>query len=250
MTDPTNQPRISDETAMLIERAVRGDLSPEEQARLDGLVSADPVVATELERAEREEDAMNTAAMLMNERSDPERMRKAIEQKLGLDLRMNLLMGSGLLVAIPVYLLLLHGWGQRSDLAALGALVPLVAVVVYLLLNLRRQRAFRKAVAAGESALAEEFTRHLHRSCNGYTITRAAFIIVGIALPLVVLEDIVNGNFARAIVLVICGSVLLLGLKTAFRRTQKERYDKFFEGRLTLEELFENNATTTESDGE
>jgi len=250
MPDSASQPPISDDDAMLIERAVRGDLSPEEQVRLDELMKADPGVAHELERAKREEDAMNTAATLLTDRSDPARMKMAIEQKLGLDLRMSLLMVGGLILVIPLYLFLLHGLSDSSDVAALGVLVPLVMLVIYLLLNLRRRRAFRKAIAAGESALAEEFARHLHRSRSGHTIARAGLIISYIGLPLVVLDDIVNGNYARATVVMICGTVLLVGWKTAFNRKQQDRYDRFFEGRLTLEELFEKDAATSESDDE
>jgi len=251
MTDPTDQPRISDETAMLIERAVRGEISPEEQARLDELVSADPLVAAELERAEREEDAMNTAAMLLNEQSDPERMRRAIEQKISMDLRMIRLIGGSLIIGIPIYIYMLHGFSRNFALIAWIGVVPLVPLAIHLVLTVRRRRAFQCAAASGDPAIASEFTRHLSRSRKEHAFARAGLIVAYIALPLIVINDLVSGNHDRAIVLAVCYLILLAsGWKTAFSRRQQERFDGFFEGRLTVEELFDKRAEATELDSE
>ncbi len=251
MTDSASHSSIPDDAAMLIERAVRGELSPEERSRLDALMEADPVVAEELERAKREEEAMNTAAMLLSERSDPERMRMAIEQKLGMDLRMIRMYGGVLIVAIPIYIFMLHGFAQNYALIAWIGLVPLVPVVIHLVLMVRRRRAFQRAAAGGDPAIASEFSRHLSRSRKEHTIVRAGLIITYIGLPLIVLDDIVAGNYARAIVLAVFFLILLAsGWKTAFSRRQQERFDKFFEGRLTIEQLFDKRAESAESDAE
>lgn len=251
MTDSASPPPISEEAAELIERTVRDEISPEQRMRLEALIEADPAVAGELERAKREEGAMNTAAMLLTEQSDPERMRRAIEQKLGLDLRMILTVGVSLIVGIPVYMFMLYEYPQHYSLVVWIGVVPLTPLLVYLALNLYRWRALRRALSSGGPALENEFSRHLSRSRNEHTIARAGLIIAYIAMPLMIIEDLVSGNHARAIVLAVFYLTLLgCGWKTAFSRRQQDRFDKFFEGRLTLEEMFDKQHPSNEPDGE
>lgn len=251
MTDSASQPPISDDAAMLIERAVRGDLSPKERSRLDDFVAADPSVAEELARAKREEEAMNTAAMLFTERTDLDRMQRAARQKLDFDRTMIRRIALSFLIWVPVYIVL-FGFQQRTwPYTFLIFVVPMLPLLVWGVLTARRKAAFRRAVERGDASIADEYTRHLHRSRNENTISRAGLIIAYICFPLVIVEDLVNGNYARAIVLAVFYLVLLAcGWKTAFSRKQQGRFDEFFQGRLTLEELFDKRVDPTEPDGE
>ncbi|MFU8829746.1 MAG: hypothetical protein ACNA8P_09985, partial [Phycisphaerales bacterium] len=149
MTDSAHQPPISDEAAMLIERAVRGDLSPEQQSRLEGLVGADPVVAEELQRAKREEEAMTTAAMLLNERSDPERMRMAIEQKLKHDRRGLRRVAVGFIAYVVIFSFIV-----AQDRWPWGVLAPISLCLIWWLITEKRLRSLKRAVPHDDEGIA------------------------------------------------------------------------------------------------
>jgi Flp pilus assembly protein TadB len=251
MSDSASTRSISDEAAMLIERAVRGEISPEQRTRLDALIEADPVVAEEFQRAQREEHAMSTVADLFTQRSDSERMQLAIRQKLDWDRNIIRRFVVGFVIWVPIYLLFFVSQPWNWQLLVAIAVVPMLPVVVWGMLTARRQLAFREAVEAGDASVADEFSRHLTRSRNENTINRAGFVVACFAMVVMMIHDYSTGNYARAVLSSICFVVVFTaGTKVVFSRRYQELNDLFYQGRLTLEELFEKRAESTESDGE
>lgn len=246
MSDSASTRSISDEAAMLIERAVRGEISIEERTRLDELIGADPVVAEELQRAKREEGAMNTAAMLLNERSDPDRMRNAIEQKLRLDRRGLRLVAGGFIVFVVIFSVI-----AAQERWPWGVLAPIALCLIWWLITEKRFRSFKRTLPQSDEQIVKEFRQHLSRSRNGIVVSRAAVLIILLGLILAVLDYVADAAYAKAVVVAVCGLVVLLcAWKTLFNRRYQQRYDQFLQGRLTLDELFEKRAGSTESDGE
>lgn len=247
MTDSASHSLIPDDAAVLIERAVRGELSPEERSRLDALIGADPVVAEELERAKREEDAMNTAAMLLSERSDPERMRMAIEQKLKLDRKMNLRIGTIAVLVLLVYALLRTPYDGVSWII-LG--VPLLPIMYFVARDQWRYRLFQRSQSEPTS-LPAEYGKHIARSRHQVTIGRAIIILVAMALTVMAIDHALDGLYGKAAFAAACGIVLVISAgKSLFNCSYQKRYDEFLQGRLTLEELFDKRAESTEPDAE
>ncbi|MFG0293805.1 MAG: hypothetical protein ACF8MJ_11740 [Phycisphaerales bacterium JB050] len=237
MTEPAQTP-LSDETAMLIERAVRGELSSEQRTRLDGLIEADPLVAEELERAQNEESAMNTAAVLLNQRSDPDRMRLAIEQKLQLDQRMLRLVAGGFIVFVVVFVLI-----AARERWPWGMLAPMTLCLLWWLVTEKRFRSFRRSLPQGDEHIAQEFRRHLSRSRNGIVLNRAAVLVIVLAIMVSVIDHIADGAYAKAVILGAFGLLIMFrAWKTLFDRTYQQRYDQFLQGRVTIEDLFDKRA--------
>lgn len=240
MTDSAAPTPISEDIAVLIERAVRGDLSAAERSRLEELASRDPVVAEEFQRAQREEHAMSTVADLFTQRSDSERMQRAIRQKLDWDGKIIRRFVVGFVIWVPIYLLFFVSQPWNWQLLVAIAVVPMLPVVVWGILTARRRRAFREAVEAGDASVADEFSRHLTRSRNENTINRAGFLVACFAMVVMMIHDYSAGNYPRAVLSSICFAVVFtVGIKVVFSRRYQERNDLFFQGRLTLEQLFE-----------
>lgn len=248
MTDPKpTTPEPTEDSAMLIERAVRGDLSPEEQSRLDELVAADPSVAEELARAKREEGAMNTAAMLLAEQSDPERMRRAIEQNLKLDRRGTFLI-SGIAMLVLVMYAILRTPYDGAGWIVLG--LPLLPIMYFVARDRWRHRLFLRSQSRPES-LRVEYEKHIVRSRQQVTVAKALIIIVTMALTVITVDHALDGLYGRAAFAAACAIVLVIsGRKSLFNSSYQKRYDQFIQGRLTLEELFEKRAESSESDAE
>lgn len=256
MPERTPNPSISEEAAMLIERALRDDLSPEQRARLGELVEQDPQIEQQLADAEQEQHAMNTTAELFNRHADTDRMQQAIRQKLDLDRRMvrRFLIAFG--IWLPIYFaLFVYGSGPVNwQLLIAIIVVPMLPLIVWGILTVHRRRRFRRALDSGDSSIADEYTHHLHRSRNEHTIARAGWFFMCIGLPLMITHDFSTGNNARAILLLFCFVVMLYaGWKTVLNRSVQQRTDLFFQGRLTLEDLFDRRQETSnhhEQDGE
>jgi len=247
MTDPKpTQPDGAEERAMLIERAVRGELSPEEQSRLDELVAADPSVSKELELARREDHDMSTAATLLNEQSDPERMRMAIEQKLKFDRRGLRLVAGGFIAFVVIYALFV---GQ--DRWPWGVLAPISLCIIWWLITEKRLRSFKRGVPHDQEGIAKEFTRHLARSRMALGFNRAIIPIFLLMIILTVVDNMLDGSYARAAFVLPFGFfICVYGWKYLYNSSYQKRYDQFLQGRLTLEELFDKRTDTPESDGE
>jgi hypothetical protein len=234
--DPPQDP------AELIERAVHGTLTPGESAELDRLTAADPELASELERARKEHDAMTTLVSTPKDRAsgDPlppfdfDRARRTIERKIRKERRVLLALTGWVGITPP--LLIAISWPNTDwALVAWSTLLPASPVLIWAVYRWREAAAFRRAIDAGPDddvpGLESAWERHIRRSRAEFTAMGACIALVFLALVVWAIELIDKGAWPVVpFALVGAGVMGYHGVRRMWTRRGREAHEREIAG--------------------
>ncbi len=216
----------TDRFDVLVERSLRGDLSPAEQQELGALLASSPQLAELARTLQQEDRTMQTMIQSAETTFDPERARRSIDASLN-EARTQWRL-------LPIFMVLIAGGmiaisliEKRLELSVVLGTCVLLALILVLQAKWRQNRSQRLAAeaASGMDGLAAAYSKRA-QEVDRWTMT---YRLIALAAPAVVLAYLIGSLFDESgstVMRWVMGIVFVIALPNAwfaFNRRHVER---------------------------